>query len=76
MTARVATAVVGLPLVLVAAWQGSPFLSALVALAAAVAAVGLCNIAQARGARPGVWPYVGSSATTRSPADSRLQSTT
>ena len=55
MTARVATAVVGLPLVLVAAWLGSPFLSALVALAAAVAAVELCNIAQARGARPGVW---------------------
>ena len=55
MTARVATAAVGLPLVLIAAWLGSPYLSALVALAAAVAAVELCNIARARGARPLVW---------------------
>ena len=55
MTARIATAVVGLPLVLLAVWLGSPFLSVLVALAAAVAAVELCNIGRARGAGPGPW---------------------
>ena len=58
MTARVATAVVGLPLVITAAWLGSPYLSVLVALAAAVAAVELCNIGRARGARPLVWMAV------------------
>ena len=55
MTARIATAVVGLPLVLLAVWVGSPLLLVLVALAAAVAAVELCNIGRARGARPSVW---------------------
>ena len=55
MTARVATAVVGLPLVLLAVWLGSPLLLVLVALAAAVSAVELCNIGRARGARPSVW---------------------
>ena len=55
MTARIATAAVGLPLVLLAVWLGSPLLLVLVALAAAVSAVELCNIGRARGARPSVW---------------------
>ena len=55
MKARVATAVVGLPLVLLAAWLGSPVLTALVALAAALAAYELCSIGQARGSTPAVW---------------------
>ena len=58
MTARLATAVVGLPLLLLTAWLGGSYLSVLVALAAAVAAIELCKIAQARGARPVVWPAV------------------
>ena len=55
MTARVATAVVGLPIVLLAAWFGSPALTALVALAAALAAYELCSIGRARGAAPAAW---------------------
>lgn len=55
MTARIATAAVGLPLVLLAAWLGSPLLTALVALAAALAAYELCSIGRSRGAAPAVW---------------------
>ena len=58
MTARVATAVVGLPVVLLTAWFGSPALTALVALAAALAAYELCGIGRARGATLAVWPAV------------------
>ena len=55
MTARVATAAVGVPLLLLVVWLGSPFLTVLVGLAAAVAAIELCNIGRAWGDRPYVW---------------------
>ena len=55
MTARVATAAVGIPSLLLIVWLGSPFLTVLVGLAAAVAAVELCTIGRAWGDRPNLW---------------------
>lgn len=52
MTSRVATAAVGLPLLALVIWAGSPWFSFLVAVAAAIGALELCHMARQRGRRP------------------------
>ena len=52
MASRVASAMVALPLVLLAAWAGLPWLTLLVAAATAVAVLELCGMAGRWGGRP------------------------
>ena len=49
---RIATAAIGLPLLALIVWVGAPWFSALVAVAAAIAAYELCSIATRAGHRP------------------------
>ncbi len=58
MRARVATAAVGIPILVLAVWLGGWFLKALVGLAAAAAAVELYNIGRAWSARSDSRRYV------------------
>lgn len=52
LASRLAVALVGIPVVLAALWLGGWYLGALLAAVAAVAAIELCRLAEARGQRP------------------------
>ena len=52
MTSRIASAVVGLPVLVFIVWVGSPWFTALAAVAAAVGALELCGMARRRGDSP------------------------
>ena len=52
MTSRIASAAVALPLLVLVIWAGSPWFTLLVAVAAAVGALELCQMARQRGRRP------------------------
>jgi len=52
MNSRIASAVVGLPLLALLIWVGPPWFSLLVAMAAAIGARELCHMAGQRGRRP------------------------
>ena len=52
MNSRIASAVVGLPLLALLIWVGPPWFSLLVALAAAIGALELCQMAGQKGRRP------------------------
>ena len=53
---RIVTAAIGLPLLALIVWAGTPWFSALVAVAAAIAAYELCSVAARGDHRP--WPMV------------------
>ena len=52
MASRIASAAVGLPLLTLVIWIGSPWFSLLVATVAALGALELCHMARRAGARP------------------------
>lgn len=52
MAVRIASAVVGLPLLIMIVWAGLPWFSALAAAAAGIAALELCHMARRWGGRP------------------------
>ena len=58
MIARVASAVVGIPVVLSAVWAGAPWFSLLAATAASLGALEFYRLAEGRDARPAVVPGI------------------
>ena len=62
MLSRIASAAVGLPLLALVIWIGSPWFSMLAALAAAIGALELCNMARQQGGRPVALLAAGSAA--------------